>query len=348
MKRAIVVHGWGGHPSNGWFPWLKSELEAKGFQVDVPAMPDTDHPRIDAWVEHLARVAETPDEETFFVGHSIGCQTIMRYLQDLPASTRIGGVVFVGGWVNLKGLEDEDGPIAKPWLETPIKWDSLKQHKFVALFSTDDSVVPVEDAEVFKGKLNAKVIIQEEMGHFDTVSELPNYSTGVGTVSLMEILPVSFENIDEASKLANSVFPQEKYTAESAFRASLDPENNREFFEKFKLVTLKYWVAVDEGRIVGTTGRYTLEKDKEEANWLGWYCVAPEYRGRGFGKDLLQFIIDLTKKEGKKFLRLYTSNAPGEETAQVVYKKFGFVETGREPEEGTAHMLYFYGVASMS
>ena len=25
-KRVFIVHGWGGHPDEGWFPWLSSEL----------------------------------------------------------------------------------------------------------------------------------------------------------------------------------------------------------------------------------------------------------------------------------------------------------------------------------
>jgi len=30
MKRVFIIHGWGGNPEEGWLPWLKKELEAKG------------------------------------------------------------------------------------------------------------------------------------------------------------------------------------------------------------------------------------------------------------------------------------------------------------------------------
>lgn len=30
-KRVFIVHGWDGKPSGAWLPWLKKELEAKGF-----------------------------------------------------------------------------------------------------------------------------------------------------------------------------------------------------------------------------------------------------------------------------------------------------------------------------
>ena len=25
--KVVMIHGWSGHPHEGWFPWLKSELE---------------------------------------------------------------------------------------------------------------------------------------------------------------------------------------------------------------------------------------------------------------------------------------------------------------------------------
>ena len=29
MQRVFIIHGWDGYPEEGWFPWLKKELEAK-------------------------------------------------------------------------------------------------------------------------------------------------------------------------------------------------------------------------------------------------------------------------------------------------------------------------------
>lgn len=46
-KRALIVHGWEGYPEEGWFPWLKQQLEEKDFIVTVPQMPHPDIPTID-------------------------------------------------------------------------------------------------------------------------------------------------------------------------------------------------------------------------------------------------------------------------------------------------------------
>jgi predicted alpha/beta hydrolase family esterase len=179
-KRIFIIHGWGGNPEEGWFPWLKRELEARGYEVKVPTMPDTEEPKIKRWVNHLEKTVGLPDENTFFIGHSIGCQTILRYLNKLPADTKIGGAVFVAGWFSLRNLEtDEEWKIAEPWIETPINLEKIKSqlNKRTAIFSDNDPFVPLEEnRKIFAEKLGAKVIIEHNKGHFsgeDGIKELP-------------------------------------------------------------------------------------------------------------------------------------------------------------------------------
>jgi len=178
-KRAFIIHGWDGYPDEGWFPWLKTELERNGFQVHVPAMPESAEPKIEAWISHLSKIVGEVDENTYFVGHSIGCQTILRYLESLPADKKVGGATFVAGWFTLMNLKtDEEKEIAKPWLETPIDFAKVKQHtkKFFAVFSDNDDVVPQENKKLFEERLDAKTAIEHGKGHFsggDEVKELP-------------------------------------------------------------------------------------------------------------------------------------------------------------------------------
>lgn len=190
QKRAFIIHGWDGYPEEGWFPWLKQELEQKDFSVVVPAMPDAAEPDIEAWTSHLSRVVGNTDENTFFVGHSIGCQAILRYLERLPADIRIGGVVFVAGWFTLTNVDSaEEKEIAKPWLETPIDFEKVKQHtkKFVAIFSDNDPYVPLDNKDVFEEKLGAKIIVEHDKNHFSGstgTAELPIARDSLFTISL--------------------------------------------------------------------------------------------------------------------------------------------------------------------
>src|SRR3989344_4457056 len=176
MKRVFIIHGWEGFPEEGWFPWLKKELEVNGFSVQVPQMPDAVHPRIFNWVPQIKEMIGVPDEETYLVGHSMGCQAIVRYFESLPDGIKVGGVIFVAGFLKrLTGLEEEPGfeETEKHWLETPVDLEKAGSHikKGVAIFSDNDLFVPLDNQDDFRDKLNCKIIIEHEKGHFSGPSD---------------------------------------------------------------------------------------------------------------------------------------------------------------------------------
>jgi len=177
--KAVIVHGWGGSPKSDWYNWLRKELENRDWDVEVPEMPETMVPKIDKWVEQLKKAAGKVDENTYFIGHSIGCQTILRYLENLKG--KAGGCILVAGWFNLtENTWDENytHEIADPWLNTEIDLDKVKKkcRKIVAVFSNNDPYVPLTDKEIYKEKLGAEIIILEGKGHVsgeDGVKQLP-------------------------------------------------------------------------------------------------------------------------------------------------------------------------------
>lgn len=178
-NRIYIIHGWEGSPTANWFPWLKEELEKKGYEISVPQMPGAEAPEMEKWIPHLQSVAKSPDENTYFVGHSMGCQAIMRYLEELPEKTKVGGAVFVAGFFNLVNLSSsEEKEIVQPWLTTPIDFRKILSitDKFTAIFSTNDPWVPLSDKELFRKNLKVKVIVQKNKGHFtedDNITKLP-------------------------------------------------------------------------------------------------------------------------------------------------------------------------------
>lgn len=181
MKRVIIVHGWGGKPEHGWYLWLKKELESKGFDAEVPQLPDQDYPRIEKWIPVLAKTVGNPNGNTYLVGHSMGCQAICRYLETLPLGVKIGGAIFVAGF--FKHLYDseydsEDKETENHWLGRPINFYKIKPHinKSVAIFSKDDPDVPLDNKEDFETKLGSEVIILNGYKHFTGeagITELP-------------------------------------------------------------------------------------------------------------------------------------------------------------------------------
>jgi predicted alpha/beta hydrolase family esterase len=174
LERAIIVHGWEGHPEDAWFPWLKKELEKLGMEVEVPQMPDTDNPSLGKWLMHLEKVVGDPDENLVIIGHSLANITTLRFLEGLPEGKRIGKLVMVGGYTDDLGYKEFDS-----FFQTPIEWDKIKQHcrDFVAIHSDNDQYVPLKHADIFKERLGAKVIIEHDkrhMGPEDKLMELPS------------------------------------------------------------------------------------------------------------------------------------------------------------------------------
>ena len=138
-------------------------------------------------IEWVNKLEETkPDSDTILVGHSISCQAIMRYLE--KTGNKVKGILFVAGWLTLKGLGNDEKVVAKPWLETPIDLEKVKSSakKIIAIFCDNDPYVPISDAEAFKSRLNAEIIIETGKGHFtsdDGVTELPEALEAINKLS---------------------------------------------------------------------------------------------------------------------------------------------------------------------
>src|SRR3989344_618908 len=178
MKKVYLVHRWGGNSESDWYLWLRNELEKKGFEVDAFDMPNTDNPKIEEWVGYLESKIKDIDEKTYFVGHSIGCQTIMRFLEKLHKHKKIAGCVFVAGWFDLINQTPEELEIAHPWTNTKIDFLRVLDHcnNILAIFSDNDPFVHLDEVEKFRKNLEAKVIIKHHEGHFteeDGVEKIP-------------------------------------------------------------------------------------------------------------------------------------------------------------------------------
>jgi len=192
IRRVFIVHRWGGLATDNWYQWLSTELEKEGIEVHVPQMPQTDTPHIATWVPALATVVGTPDEQAYFVGHSVGCSTVLRYIESLSEGTKAGGAVFVAPWAkSLTNLEDDEETqtIAKEWLDTPIDFAKVRVRlpKSVAIFSDNDKFVPLDNQEVFRDKFNSKIIIEHGLGHMspdDDVEQVPSILSSA--LSLLE------------------------------------------------------------------------------------------------------------------------------------------------------------------
>ncbi len=174
MKRAFLIHGWDGRPNGNWFPYLTLELKANGFDVSAPQMPHAAEPKVGEWLSFLKDYVGRPDEHTYFVGHSLGCIAIARYLETLSPKAKVGGCVFVAGFSGRI-----DVPEVREFYELPFEPEKAKLHcsNFVMLFSDNDPYVPMEKSLEMAKQVGAKTILERGKGHFgsgDGVRALPS------------------------------------------------------------------------------------------------------------------------------------------------------------------------------
>lgn len=179
MNKIYIVHCWDGSKDDGWYPWLDEKLSNENNKVFRFNMPNTANPKIDEWVSFLDQQIDNLDENTFLVGHSIGCQTILRYLESKDV-TKIGGILLVAPWLDLLdyAIEDEESyDTAMPWLTEKIDFEKVKKftNNIHCIFSDNDYFVSIDQKEKFERLLDAKTLVVSGKGHIsgeDGVNEL--------------------------------------------------------------------------------------------------------------------------------------------------------------------------------
>ncbi len=75
------------------------------------------------------------------------------------------------------------------------------------------------------------------------------------------------------------------------------------------------------GRLLGTAALYPMDEETIELRKM---YFAPEFRGRGYGKQMLARMVDTARALG--YRRIYLETAAVLETAVHLYTRFGFRE----------------------
>lgn len=161
MKNVILIHGWEGTPNAEWFPWVKNELIARGWQVQVPEMPHTKEPKLREWMHTL--ISLSPDENTILVGHSLASALILKYLEN--PETKIHSAIMVAAW---DWLMEDVKEFHETFFETGFDYDAIKKKgiSLTIVNSTTDPWIDFERSKMLAEKIGAKFVPVENAGHF--------------------------------------------------------------------------------------------------------------------------------------------------------------------------------------
>lgn len=132
-----IIHAFGGSPAKFWYRRLAAELQDAGCEVEVLRMSSPQAPKIDNWLGDLdARAEENASRDDgshrklCLIGHSVGCQAIIRWLAE-PQTPRLleksrlqlQGVLCVAAWFRVV----EPWPEIEPWVRQEIDCGAARQ-----------------------------------------------------------------------------------------------------------------------------------------------------------------------------------------------------------------------------
>jgi uncharacterized protein len=169
--RVFIVPRWSGGPSSDWYPWLKQRLYAVGIKEVVAVdMPRPNEPILEQWVNHLHALLgdeATEIERTLLIGHSVGCQAVVRTLARLSEEHSVAGILCVAGWLTV----DAPWPSMRPWLETPIDFVNARRAatRSVVMISDNDRFTSdvAANQRQWEETMGATVHVIPGAGHFN-------------------------------------------------------------------------------------------------------------------------------------------------------------------------------------
>jgi len=165
MKNAIIIHGTEGYPEENWFPYLKKELEQRGYRVSVPQFPSPPvvPAKISEWFDVLKDYKI--DKDTLLIGHSLGGVFTLRILEKLDHPVK--GAFFVGTPVGVKPITYYDRDVA--FCGFDFNWNKIKKNaeRFVVFQSDNDPYVGLANGEKLANELGVELNFVPNAGHFN-------------------------------------------------------------------------------------------------------------------------------------------------------------------------------------
>ncbi len=174
MKQVVISHGfqvtpeltWGDPPGLLWYPALKETLTKKGYTVNIPLLPDTNHPRVGPWTDGLRRAVDGDPASTILVGHSVGGANVLRYLERREGEQPFAGAVLVSTNAFDVGYTD-----LAEFFATAFEYERIRKNvkQMVIIFAIDDPVLAPDALKhglTFLKNLDARMIVLPSGGHF--------------------------------------------------------------------------------------------------------------------------------------------------------------------------------------
>ena len=94
----IIFHGTGCSSDFYWYPYIKENLEKRGYKVFVPNLPNPDEAKLEEWLSYVLNNLKIT-KDTILIGHSAGSPLILSILENI--NFKIKQAILVAGFLEL-------------------------------------------------------------------------------------------------------------------------------------------------------------------------------------------------------------------------------------------------------
>lgn len=166
MANFILIHSTGGNPDECFYPWLRKQLEKRDHKVYSPFFPTPIGQTLSNWMEEFEPYWQYVNEETVFVGRSIGPAFILRLLERTKVKAK--AAFLIAGFCTGAGIPQQFQPLIKTFTGKPFDWQKIRSScgEFFVYNSDDDPYVPLEKGEELAKNLGTKVVVVRMAKHF--------------------------------------------------------------------------------------------------------------------------------------------------------------------------------------
>ena len=173
----IFIHSTGGNPDECFYPWLKEKLKG---EVIAPSFPTPEWQSLESWLAAFEPYWKYVNEETVFIGRSIGPAFILRLLE--RSKKKVKACFLVAGFVS--DIGNDFGPLVESFIEEDFDWEKIKKNceRFFVYHGDDDPIVLLAKGKELAEKLGAELVVVKGKQHI-TQEEFPEILEGINILN---------------------------------------------------------------------------------------------------------------------------------------------------------------------
>lgn len=160
--KIYLIHGYTASSESNWFPYLKKEFESKNIEITILNMPNSQNPKLNEWNDCMDNSIDNYDENTIFIGHSLGCVTILHFLNK-NTTKKIKGLFLISGFV-----EESPIPALLEFVQPILNYNKIIKlaKNRIVISAKDDDIINYKYSQILAEKLDSKFILLEKGKHF--------------------------------------------------------------------------------------------------------------------------------------------------------------------------------------